>query len=128
MNTFALRRWSQTAQSPFTNRAVSRRAYSTAPYPQGKGRGEGELSFYADEHVNDAAADTDDDGNDTDADNAADDDAAADDSQSQSYICYSLGKVLAVFIGSFSTVPLSFLITIVDAGRLFQMMKRLFPS
>ena len=34
LNTLALRRWSQTAQSSCTTRAVSRRAYSTT-YPQG---------------------------------------------------------------------------------------------
>ena len=36
LNTVALRRWSETTWSPFTTRAVSRRTYSTTPYPQGE--------------------------------------------------------------------------------------------
>ena len=35
LNTLALQRWSQTAQSPFMIRATSYRGDSTTPYPQG---------------------------------------------------------------------------------------------
>ena len=37
LNSLTLQRWSQTAESPLTIHAVSHRASSTTPYPQGEG-------------------------------------------------------------------------------------------